>query len=133
MRSTFSQTLTERVLDRVHAERVRQIEKWGHQHHPDFAGNLKNNPLQRVNLHNLKYPDHYKAACDLAFENDKGTWAHIFMEEVGEVFGTRTKEELSEELIQVAAVCVSWVEDLDTREETNDEEENKETKEADGS
>ena len=50
--------------------------------------------------------------------HDDGIWLAILVEEVGEVandINERSKE-LREELIQVAAVAVSWVESIDRRE-----------------
>lgn len=50
--------------------------------------------------------------------HDDGIWLAILVEEVGEVandINERSKK-LREELIQVAAVAVSWVESIDRRE-----------------
>ena len=51
------------------------------------------------------------------FEEEVGkpTWVHLIREEVAEAFAESDPERLREELIQVAALCVSWVETLDTR------------------
>lgn len=48
------------------------------------------------------------------FEEETGqpTWAHLVREEVAEAFQEADPERLAEELIQVAALCVSWVERL---------------------
>lgn len=43
------------------------------------------------------------------------TWLHLVREEVAEAFELPEGPELIEELIQVAALCVSWVERLQER------------------
>ena len=52
--------------------------------------------------------------------HDDGIWLAILVEEVGEVANDineqSSSKELREELIQVAAVAVSWVESIDRRE-----------------
>lgn len=40
------------------------------------------------------------------------TWVHLVREEIAEAFQEDDPERLAEELIQVAALCVSWVERL---------------------
>lgn len=41
------------------------------------------------------------------------TWVHLVREEVAEAFQESDPTRLAEELIQVAALCVSWAERLD--------------------
>lgn len=43
------------------------------------------------------------------------TWMHLVREEVAEAFAETDEERLRAELIQVAALCVSWVEKMDAR------------------
>ena len=43
------------------------------------------------------------------------TWMHLIREEVAEVFMESDTDRLREELIQVAALAVSWVEKIDAR------------------
>lgn len=94
---------TENALDGVRGERVRQVEKWGRQSHPD--GTLE--PDGRA--------DKMRERCETAFQNNQGTWAHILLEEVFEAIEAENPDHLVEELTQVAAVCVSWVEDIRRR------------------
>jgi hypothetical protein len=49
-------------------------------------------------------------------KHDVPTWMHLVREEVAEAFQESDPVRLREELIQVAALCVSWVEKLDARE-----------------
>lgn len=48
------------------------------------------------------------------WEDEAGlpTWAHLVREELAEAFQEADPERLAEELVQVAALCVSWVERL---------------------
>ncbi len=50
------------------------------------------------------------------FEDETGapTWVHLVREEIAEVFQEDDPARLAEELIQVAALCVSWAERLGT-------------------
>ena len=43
------------------------------------------------------------------------TWASILREQVIEALEHQDRAELREELLQVAAVAIAWIEDLDTR------------------
>lgn len=49
------------------------------------------------------------------FEEETGapTWVHLVREEIAEAFLEADPDRLAEELVQVAALCVSWVERLD--------------------
>lgn len=53
--------------------------------------------------------------CASAFRVGKGTWRHILQEEVAEAFAELDPAPLREELIQVAAVAVAWIEAIDRR------------------
>jgi hypothetical protein len=48
-------------------------------------------------------------------QHERPTWMHLVREEVAEAFMESDPARLREELIQVAALCVSWVETLDAR------------------
>jgi hypothetical protein len=47
--------------------------------------------------------------------HERPTWMHLVREEVAEAFQESDPVRLREELIQVAALCVSWVEQIDAR------------------
>jgi hypothetical protein len=51
------------------------------------------------------------------YEKQQGrpTWRHLVLEEVAEAFAESDPVRLRAELLQVAALCVSWVETLDAR------------------
>jgi len=91
------------VFDDVADERKRQDEKWGVQSHQNGTGG-----------HWSVEMDLAKLRCEQA-EKGKGgpTWVHILDEEVLEAFCETDPVKLRVELIQVAAVAVAWVENLD--------------------
>lgn len=99
------------VLD----ERKRQDAKWGVQNHPDLP------PFDEAHAtpnawFGLPTADDARDACEAAFKNGRGSYAHIFNEEVCEAIEAAPDPvKLREELIQVAAVAVAWVECIDRR------------------
>lgn len=105
---------TERVLKEVLKERQRQLEKWGRQTHPDhvgpdhrMVGGKKNKAVATMLKHfNDTYQNPY--------------WSLILAEEFYEAVESEQVEDLRRELIEVAAVAVAWVEDLDTRSDDSD-------------
>lgn len=93
------------VLEEVAAERIRQNAKWGEQNHPDGTGQP----------HAAHKPYRARKDCESAFEEGRGTWRHILIEEVAEAEAESDVWRLREELIQVAAVAVAWIEAIDRR------------------
>lgn len=95
-----------RVLSEVIEERQRQIARWGWQRHPDGTGDPAD----------LTARDKLQRLCDEATIRGTLTWRDILAEEVAEAFAETNVDRLREELIQVAAVAVQWIEALDVRE-----------------
>lgn len=56
-----------------------------------------------------------RAACDEAAAAGSLEWRHILAEEFGEAMAESDPALLRKELIEVAAVCVKWIEALDRR------------------
>jgi len=103
-------SLREKIIADIDEERDSQDRKWGPQRHPDFEPDY---PLVLEREASIKLTNY-------AFQNDKGSWSHIFVEEVSEAIEEARLgdvEKLRNELIQVAAVAVAWIEDLDSRQE----------------
>lgn len=99
------------ILDEVGSELDRQIEKWGIQRHPD--GTDPHKPMSYIGLAHV-IRDQAKASCDRAARDGRVTWRFIAAEELFEAFAEpAASAELRTELIQLAAVCISWVRDLD--------------------
>ncbi len=102
-----SQLATDETADAladVADELLRQVGTWGVQARPDGTSES-----------NKPYADAAKEATDKAAENGTLTWADILSEEVLEAFSETDHDALREELVQVAAVAISWAEDIDRR------------------
>ena len=93
------------TLTEVAHEQARQRKLWGVQNHPSF----------------LRWKHGYLPPVDVIREMNDGAvydgclaWELILLEEVAEALEERTDlARLREELIQVAAVAMSWVESID--------------------
>jgi hypothetical protein len=86
----------------------RNLKRWGIQKHPDvYAGG--------ATQYGLPHSDECREACERAADEGCITWAHILVEEVAEALDTKSPAELRAELIQVIAVAMDWVRDLDQR------------------
>lgn len=59
--------------------------------------------------------DHAREACDQAFQDGTLTWRDILCEEFNEAMAENAPDLLRAELVQVAAVCMSWIEAIDRR------------------
>ncbi len=91
-------------LDLILAERERQRAKWGDQSHlPNGTGGLYREMLR----------DSAQVDCNLAIDEGNVTWRHILAEEVAEALAESDRDRLRAELVQVAAVCVQWIEAID--------------------
>lgn len=93
------------TLEEVAAERVRQDAKWGEQNHPDGTGLA----------HDVDAAGMAKRLTDALSRRGTVTFRDIFYEEVREAFAETDPTLLRTELIQCAAVAVSWVEAIDRR------------------
>jgi hypothetical protein len=96
------------VLVDICAERDRQDQKWGKQSHPDGTG-------EGVCPGFKATAEKLKAATAYAAQEGRLTWRHILKEEVAEAVAESDRARLRAELVQVAAVAVAWIEDLDGR------------------
>jgi len=93
------------VLLELEAERLRQDRKWGEQNHRDGTGNASQVLGARI----------ARANCQERSARGCVTWADILEEEMAEALAESDPARLREELVQVAAVAVSWVEAIDRR------------------
>jgi hypothetical protein len=111
------------VLGEVVEERARQDAKWGEQNHPDVDQVLMTRPggctPQRMAEHyEIPFAGRAKFMTDLAAGRGEVTWAHIAVEELAEAVEAAAlgdEDALRTEVVQLAAVCVQWVEALDRR------------------
>jgi hypothetical protein len=96
-----------RILSDVGEERQKQIEKWGQQTHI-FEANWTSKGIAT--------PETFRNRFELEQNKTGGPcWETILLEEVSEALYEPDVAKLREELIQVAAVCAAWVEDIDRR------------------
>lgn len=105
-----------RVLEEVSHERARQDAKWGQQNHPDGTGPaliLADLPHHQGHVRADHLEAWAKARCQAAEGGD--TYERILTEEWAEAIAAEHPDTLRAELVQVAAVCVAWVEAIDRR------------------
>ncbi len=128
----------------IASERERQDDKWGEQNHPNVDRILidrpsvtdKNGRTWSGGCTPQRMAEHYeiptagraKFLCQNAADFGVCTWSHILIEEVAEAIEAATMHgmlphaetlgALRDELIQVAAVAVQWVEKLDREDDS---------------
>ncbi|MBK6920533.1 MAG: hypothetical protein IPH07_24245 [Deltaproteobacteria bacterium] len=96
------------IAGEIMQERDRQDQKWGRQNHPSVhrkAGSL---------LCDITEAD-AKARCTNMNAAGLLTWEDIAVEELLEALEAGSEAERREELVQLAAVCVAWIECIDRR------------------
>jgi hypothetical protein len=96
---------TAAVLDEVAAELRRAEAKFPDQHLPDGTGR----PNDR------RFADTARAATDAALRTGEATWRDVINEEVREAFAETDAVLLRAELVQVAAMAIRWINDIDRR------------------
>ncbi len=107
------------VLTYVLEERKRQDAQWGEQNHPDLLPRCAaDDPTYVAELYKIPTAAEAKDACDIDARMERTNWTAIAVEELAEVveqaaLGDRAKTR--EELVQLAAVCVAWIEAIDRR------------------
>jgi hypothetical protein len=109
------------VLCEVAAERERQDMKWGEQNHPSGTGcwrRIDGGEMRRDGYLAEVRADRaaeQRLACDQAASEGRVTWRLILNEEIAEAIAEDEGANLRKELVQVAAVAVSWIEAIDRR------------------
>jgi hypothetical protein len=112
------------ILQNIIDERLRQLDKHGDQSHlPNGTGPnimLDDLPLLTPSAKHVWTGDlapWAKARCQAASQNEGGngtiTYEHILTEEWAEAISSENPDELRSELIQVATVCLAWIEKID--------------------
>lgn len=98
------------IYSEVFTEEIRQLEKWGEQNHP-CIGDIA--PEWISEHFEIPTEQRAKFLCEEAFKNSRGTYAHIMIEEAVEAVFAPDIESRRAELIQLAAVCISWIKKID--------------------
>lgn len=93
------------VLGDVSRERLRQDFAIGRQDHPDGTGGA----MEQITVEAVR------RATQRATDRGELTWRNILAEQVYEAFAEQSWDMLRADLVQVAAVAVAWVEDIDRR------------------
>lgn len=93
---------SENVYNDVYQERLRQDVKWGQQNWPDGTGGEGT----------IMTANHYRDITNRHAKEGTLTFWDILLEEVFEAGAETEKSMLSEELNQVAAVCLAWREKI---------------------
>jgi hypothetical protein len=96
----------EKIWVDILAERGRQDDKFGEQHHPDGTED---------GIYQTTVADNARTWCQITANTGSVTWRDILNEEIQEAFAEVAPAKLRAELIQSAAVLVAWVEDIDSR------------------
>lgn len=89
----------------IRREREAQELKWGQQNHPDGTG--LPNDRQMAEL--------FKHKCQALAAKGDVRWRDILLEEVMEALAETDAKPLRDELTQIAAVCIAWIEAIDRR------------------
>ncbi|WP_228554683.1 hypothetical protein [Catenulispora pinisilvae] len=92
------------VLAEVSAERFRQLDKWGAQRRENGTGG----PVMRHTAEDMRN------RCNYLAEHGGADWGAVLLEEVYEAMAEDDTAALRQELVQVAAVCAAWIEDIDS-------------------
>ena len=93
-----------RVLGEVSVEHFRQLDKWGVQHRENGTGG----PVMRDTAEDMRN------RCNYLAEHGGADWRAVLLEEVYEALAEEEPAALRKELVQVAAVCAAWVENIDS-------------------
>lgn len=107
--------IEENILRDVLTERQRQFDLWGDQDHPSVCKSDENRPITEI----YGLPTAAEAREDVEVSRELGylSWAGIATEELSEVVEARTEEERREELVQLTALLIGWIEAIDRKSE----------------
>ena len=105
------------ILNEIISERERQDKKWGVQNHPSVDSGLSQRdpyPSDRM-CEEYEIPSEARAKqlCEINAKIGLITWAHIAIEEVSEVVAAKDEITRREELVQLGAVILAWIESID--------------------
>jgi hypothetical protein len=94
-----------RIFGELETERALQDAEFGTQHLEDGIRWVGDEPAMRA----------ARKTCEFDTAHGTLTWRVVLWEEVREAFAALSEADLRNELIQVAAVAVAWIEDIDRR------------------
>ena len=116
----------EGIYEEFNAERKRQLDKWGPQSWPmvreelvraqTINGRMSMIREQRIaTRHLIQSEAAYKRKCDKRSDEGMLSWSDILLEELVEAIYALDPAHIREELVQLGAVVVAAIEDLDKK------------------
>lgn len=106
------------IFEEIVEERKRQNTKWGQQDHPSIRELSEHLPEAQAHYYEIPTEERAKSLCNVAFDSGVPTYAHIAVEELSEVVGAADEIERRKELVQLAAVVVQWIQNIDRSNKT---------------
>lgn len=104
--------MSQRILEQIRSERLRQDAKWGQQNHSSVSLTTAF-AEDACTDYGIPTEAEAKAACEDAIEHGILSWADIAIEEMCEAVNANGDIPRREELVQLAAVVVAWIECID--------------------
>lgn len=117
---TPDQERQHKIIYEILVERKKQDVKWGEQNHPSVDPILTERPggctpERMCEEYELPTENRAKSSCNIATKNGKLTFTHIVVEELCEAVSAVDDDARREELIQLGACVVQWIEAIDRR------------------
>lgn len=101
----------QKIFNEVANERNRQDTIWGEQRHLSVLETFRQ--WDCFNMYGIVEEEKAKELCEEAVNKKELTWAHIAIEELSEVICAPDDVLRRQEIIQLIAVLVAWVEKID--------------------
>ncbi len=111
MRREYVAVVSEAVQD-ILDERYRQDQKWGEQNHPD---GIDPRMTLSTGIPVADLATRQRELVDQQAKDGRTNWADILLEELYEAFAEECEICRRDELVQVAAVLVNWIEAMDRK------------------
>lgn len=106
-----------KIYGEISEEIQNQLDKWGVQNHPSLNNSLLNqHPDHMTFAYEIPNASRVKSKVDFEAKEGTLTYAHIALEEFVEVVSEFDPVKRRQELVQLAAVCVSWISSMDRNE-----------------
>lgn len=102
------------IYSEILSERDRQIKKWGEQNHPSVSTFTKD-PHRLCEDYEIPGEERAKFLCRTHADRGDATWTHIAIEELSEAVCANSEKDRRQELIQLAAVCIAWIDCIDRK------------------
>lgn len=106
------------IIEDVVEELQAQLDKWGIQNHPSVDQVLSKRPCgctseRMCEEYEIPTESRAKFLCEMANSRQQLTWSHIAVEELSEVISAPDDVMRRQELVQLAAVVLNWIDSID--------------------